>query len=175
VAGESGFNPNDSEQVTGLAAVAVTRLAWRDGPVEDWHSVPLRRITDAEMMRTNAAMTRAVRGALNQVVTAPGTRTGGNPDPFARVSEVLAEPTRRLPDGRTVADLAPDPDQLAFQQEHVRACCHQWDAAAGDIGLPTTLRLLACHAAIFTWRWWQSTGWSHLVAEFVAWAARQPA
>jgi hypothetical protein len=38
-----------------LAAVAMVRLAWRDGPVEDWHKEG--HICNSEMMRANAATT----------------------------------------------------------------------------------------------------------------------
>src|SRR3954453_10902814 len=46
-----------------LVAVAMTRLAWRDGPVEEWHSTG--RISNSEMMRANAATTRVFRKMLN--------------------------------------------------------------------------------------------------------------
>jgi hypothetical protein len=59
-----GFDPNDPSQLTDLAAVAITRLAWRDGPVEDWHAVPDRRISDGEMMRATVATTRFVRNLI---------------------------------------------------------------------------------------------------------------
>ena len=75
-----------------LAAVAMTRLGWRDGPVEDWHSVRYRRIGDAEMMRANAATTRVVCNVMD--------RPYGPGEIFKAVGQVLADPLRRLPDGR---------------------------------------------------------------------------
>jgi hypothetical protein len=59
-----GFDPDDRGSLADLAAVGIARLAWRDGLVEDWHAVPQRRISDSEMMRASAAVTRAVRDLL---------------------------------------------------------------------------------------------------------------
>jgi hypothetical protein len=59
-----GFDPDDRGSLADLAAVGIARLAWRDRPVEDWHAVPQRRISDSEMMRASAAVTRAVRDLL---------------------------------------------------------------------------------------------------------------
>jgi hypothetical protein len=77
-----GFDPDDGERVKDLAAVAVTRLAWRDSPVEDWHSIRFRRIGDGEMMRANAATTRLVREIL-------ADRPHPQGDLFGQVSRVL--------------------------------------------------------------------------------------
>jgi hypothetical protein len=53
-----GINRQDRAEVLDLAAVAITRWAWRDSPVEDWHADPDSRIGDPELMRANAATTR---------------------------------------------------------------------------------------------------------------------
>jgi hypothetical protein len=45
--------------VVDLAALGVTRLAWLDSLVEDWHI--LGRLRPSELMRANAAVTRLVR------------------------------------------------------------------------------------------------------------------
>ncbi len=154
-----GIERSNGSQIKDLAAVAMTRLAWRDGPVEDWHSVRHGRIGNAEMMRANAATTRVVRAALDQV-NEPG-------DTFRHVFGVLADPDRRLPDGRRLAELAPTPAELARYQAHAAAYCARWEEAATKAGLGEILALLACRGATFNWHWWLSTGWSGLVDEFV--------
>jgi hypothetical protein len=40
----------DRRALVGLAAVGIAKLAWRNSPVEDWHSVWYRRIGQSEMM-----------------------------------------------------------------------------------------------------------------------------
>ena len=159
VAVQLGLDPADREQINDVAAVGMTRLAWRDSPVEDWHSIRYRRIGDAEMMRANAATTRPVRAAV-ELVCAPD---GG----FRRAEQVLAAPGRRLPDGRTVAELAPGPRELDRYRAHVVAYCMRWDAVAAQIGVDAILTLLACRGATFNWDWWLSTGWPSLVDEFI--------
>ncbi|UWZ39766.1 hypothetical protein Drose_17005 [Dactylosporangium roseum] len=162
-----GFDIRDAERVADLAAVAVTRLAWRDGPVEDWHSVRLRRITDPEMMRANTATTRVVRESIGQLPLFVRQLPSMDADLFTRMGDVLCDRARRLPDGRRLPDLAPDRGQLALYEQHVAAYCAQWRLVASDVGPQKLFTLLACHAAIFNWRWWLSTGWNQLVAEFI--------
>jgi hypothetical protein len=152
-----GLNVGNLDQVADFAAVAMTRLAWRDGPVEDWHSARFGRINDVEMMRANAATTRAVRAVLNR---------NDIGDVFWRVNEVLPDPLRRLPDGRMVVELSPSPSEFDEYQTHVAACCARWDAVAAGYGIDVVLTLLACRGATFNWNWWRSTGWPRLVDEF---------
>jgi hypothetical protein len=120
-----GVDGSDSGQLMDLAAVAMTRLAWRDGPVEDWHSTRYRRIADAEMMRANAATTRVVRDVMGKPC-GPGQM-------FNAVEQVLADPLRRLPDGRSVIELAPSSLELTRYQAYLAACCARWEAAAADV------------------------------------------
>jgi hypothetical protein len=154
-----GVDSSDSRQVMDLAAVAMTRLAWRDGPVEDWHSIRYRRIGDAEMMRANAATTRVIREVMDKPHW-PGQM-------FNAVEQALADPLRRLPDGRSILELAPSSSELTRYEAHLAACCARWKAAAANIGEATVLTLLACRGVIFNWHWWRSTGWPQLVDEFV--------
>jgi hypothetical protein len=156
--GELGFDPDDGERVRDLAAVAVTRLAWRDGPVEDWHR--FRCIDNTEIMRANAATTRLVREVLIDQLHPQG-------DLFGQVSRVLTDPYRVLPDGRRLAQLAPSTAELARYQTHADKYCAVWTNTAASTGPAEVLTLLACRGAIFNWRWWLSTGWPHVVDEFV--------
>jgi hypothetical protein len=145
-------------------------LAWRDSPVEDWHAVPHRRIMNSEMMRANAATTRQVRDLLDRQLLVAAT-SGARPrvdDMFAAVYRAVADPNRRLPDGRTVAELAPDPSQFAAFDKHVCTYCARWTTVALEYGLPKTLVLLACYAARYCWRWWLAPRWPRVVDELFA-------
>jgi hypothetical protein len=103
-----GVDPHDKVVIADLAAVGIVLLAWRNGPVEDWHAVPLNRISDAEMMRASIATTRLVREVI--VREARAEDAGEGVDAFtirliARVDRVLGDPDRRVPDGRSLPEL----------------------------------------------------------------------
>jgi hypothetical protein len=88
-------------------------------------------------------------------------------DVFKQVEQVLADPGRRLPDGRTVADFAPNQRELHRYRARAEAYRVRWDAVATEIGVDGVLWLLACRGATFNWHWWRSTGWPRLVEEFI--------
>jgi hypothetical protein len=153
-------------QLVNLAAVAVTRLVWRDSPVEDWHAVPASRVSDGEMMRTNVATTRLVRSMIGRLEDwAIGQRDA------ARIMEdaVLAvvAPSRRLPDGRTIAELAPDGRQLLLLEEHASGLASLWGRRFRECGVREVLSVLACCAARWCWRWWLSPTWPAVVDAFL--------
>jgi hypothetical protein len=170
-----GLALDDERQVRDLAAVAIARLAWRDSPVEDWHAAPDTRITDADLMRANVAVTREVRSLL---VAAP-TGKPRPPEPnagaaarfrsrLAAVSEALTDPDRRLPDGRRLHRLAPDGEHLASYTEHVVRLTRRWAALAELVGSRVTLLMLACTCVAACPRWWLAPDWPYLVEEFIA-------
>ena len=159
----------DRDQVQDLVAVAMTRLAWRDGPVEDWHAYPYGRISNGEMMRANAATTRLVRETLDDLgpKVVVGNRVSEADEVFAAVGRALADSRRRLPDGRTVAELAPDAAQLAAFERHVWMFCTRWSGVAGEYGASETMALLAVYAGRYCWRWWLAPKWPVVVDEFM--------
>jgi hypothetical protein len=166
-----GFDPTDRQSLIDLVAEAVTRLAWRDGPMEDWHAVPHSRISDAEMMRANAAVTRRSRDLLNRLlpaVPAMSASTGVEVGQlFAELRAALTDLRQHLPDGRTLADLAPDQLELVRFREHVRGYGDLWAQLLLEAGLPRALTLLACYGAKFCSRWWLAPAWPGLVDEFL--------
>lgn len=149
VARKLGFDPDDRSSLADLAAVAIARLAWRDGPVEDWHAAPQRRISDSELMRASAAVTRAVRDLLvAELPPSPWPRdgTGAASDAdrvFAEIAGMMSAPARRLPDGRTLADLAPAREDLRAFIRHVEEHARWWtvlaDAIANKVDHPVTV------------------------------------
>jgi hypothetical protein len=167
-----GFDPDDRSSVADLAAVGIARLAWRDGPVEDWHAVPQRRISDSEMMRASAAVTRAVRDLLvAELPPSPWPRDpsgdeGGADRVFADIADLLSAPSRCLPDGRTLADLAPSREDLTAFARHVEEHARWWADLAAGHGLHEVLLVLACQSALWCRRWWLAPDWPYLIGEF---------
>jgi hypothetical protein len=148
-----------------LAAVAVTRLVWRDGPVEDWHAAPASRVNDAEMMRANVATTRLVRSMIGRLEDG----TTGERDAARIVEDAVfaaVAPSRRLPDGRTIAELAPSGPQLLLLQEHALELASLWGRRFREFGVRDVLSLLACCAAR-CWRWWLTPTWPAVVDAFL--------
>lgn len=167
-----GFNPDDRSKLADLAAVAIARLAWRDSPVEDWHAAPQRRISDSELMRASAAVTRAVRDLLvAELPPSPWPRgapgAGDDADRvFAHIARLLSEPSRCLPDGRTLADLAPSRQDLTAFARHVEEHARWWADLAAGHGLHELVLVLACHAALRCRRWWLAPDWPYVISEF---------
>jgi hypothetical protein len=164
-----GFDPDDPRRLVDLTAAAVTRIAWRDSPVEDWHAVPHCRIGNGEMMRANAATTRLARDLLDRrsLIALPTAGAQLRYDLFTTLYRAMTDPNRLLPDGRTVAELAPTPAQFADFDKHVCAYCTRWPRVAFEYGMPETLLLFACYAARYCWRWWLAPEWPRVVDEFV--------
>lgn len=157
-----GVELDRGPQLVNLAAVAVTRLVWRDSPVEDWHAVPVSRVSDGEMMRANVATTRLVRSMIGRLEDwATGERDAARIMEDA-VSAVVA-PSRRLPDGRTVAEFAPDGRQLLLLQEHASGLASLWGRRFRECGVREVLSVLACCAARWCWRWWLTPTWPAVV------------
>ena len=169
---ELGVDLDNRGTVLDLAAVVVTRLAWRDGPVEGWQRGSNSRISGGEMMRASAATTRLVRALLDAQVPAlpwpAGTEFADRPGVvFLAIGEALADPDRRLPDGRRMADVAPNRRQLDMYCRQARGLCRRWADMADGVGLHTALLLLACWAAATCRHWWLAPDWPQLVDRFV--------
>ncbi|HEY2762949.1 MAG TPA: hypothetical protein VGJ13_02895 [Pseudonocardiaceae bacterium] len=168
-----GIDSDDYEAVLDLAAVGVARLAWRDSPVEDWHAGPDSRIGDSEMMRANAATTRLIRGVLHRHGSAaapPSLARGlaGRPaEIFGEACRVIADPDRRVPDGRRLADLAPDSIAVDLFFAHVEACEKRWVDLARFYGFAAVVLALAVLGARRCRYWWTAPGWPGMVDEFV--------
>ncbi|MGH3519356.1 MAG: hypothetical protein ACRDQ7_18445, partial [Haloechinothrix sp.] len=158
-----GVDPADGSTVLDLAAVGVTKLAWRNGPLEDWHADRDRKISNADMLRGNVATTRVVRQAVETLPLAPIVAA----DPFARVGQALTAPDRILPDGRTVADLAVTASDLQQFHEHVHTGVDRWSALASRHGLAAALWMLASVSGYEREHWWLSPWWPGVVDEFV--------
>lgn len=163
-----GFDPAERHWLVDLTAVAMTRVAWRDSPVEDWHA--LGRMPNPDMMRANAVMTRRLRDVLELQVPKPPV--GYLPRAEAErmltsVHAALTDPDRRLPDGRTLLEFASGRGAWAQFDQHVRDCCGRWREVLAESDLSTALLLFGCIGARYCSRWWLTPGWPLIVEEFV--------
>jgi hypothetical protein len=141
--------------------LGVTRLAWRDGPVEDWRI--LGRLLPSELMRANAAVTRLVRRLLAQQL--PGrwwiwTTDRGVGEEAARwlftLADEIGRTQRRLPDGRTVAEIAGEEGQVLEYRRYVWRCWNRWQRLANRFGARPS---------------WATAGFT---ANCSSWASRSP-
>lgn len=175
-AAERRLDLDDRRALVDLAAVGVAKLAWRNGPVEDWHSVRYRRIGQREMMRANASATRLVRDLLEPRIRAEQgpADDGRRPDVDARalfeqIGSAVADPDRRLPDGRALSEFAPSQDQFRHFCMDVQGHCREWTLQAEEYGLHRVTLALACEAGTgLCRRWWLGPDWPAIVEEFVA-------
>jgi hypothetical protein len=158
-----GVDLGDPRQLADLHAVAISYWAWRNGPVELWHRAS--RFTDTEMMRANAATTRAVRAHLpDEVVARLSTDSGGV---LAGTRSMLTDPARCLPGGRTVLEVAAGAENFAIYAEQVNAFFDRYGKLVDRLGSREVVGALACYAAAACWKWWLAPGWPSIVNRFV--------
>lgn len=153
---ELGLDPDDRAAVVGLAGVGATLVGWRAGPLEDGHSDPGSRISDPELVRASVATTRVVQEVL----------AAGVP-PFGVVSAIFGDLERRLPDGRTLAEIALAPDDARQHVEYVQAAVRRWELLAADVGEEVFMGMLACAGAWRARRWWGTPWWPRRVEAFL--------
>jgi hypothetical protein len=147
-------------QLLDLAAVGLAMQLWRnEGPIERAHIEG--HISDPEMMRANAAVTRLLRGQLEEL----------DEEPSSERLRAWSEQTGdlllrlRLPDGRTTKQAAgPYSRRLAA---HGRRRLRTIVQIADEHGWSAVLSLLATGGWAYS-RWWLSPRWPGMVVEFVA-------
>jgi hypothetical protein len=160
-----GVDVGEWREVVDLASVGVVWIGWRGGPVEDWHAVPWCRIDTPDLVRASVATTRAVREVMRvrlpEQVCSPVADGGSSVhayELFGDVGRVIAGPGRVLPDGRTVAEVAPSE---AHSREFVRfvdSAVSRWAALAFQYGLCAVVLMLVCVAARWARHWWGHRG-----------------
>jgi hypothetical protein len=147
-------------QVLDLAAIGLAMQLWRnEGPMERAHIEG--HISDPEMMRANAAVTRFLRSQLEELEEEPSSdRLGAWCE---RTGKLLL--SLQLPDGRTTRQVAgPYSRRLAA---HVRRRLRTIMQIADEHGWSAVLSLLATGEWAYS-RWWLSPRWPGMVSEFVA-------
>jgi|tagenome__1003787_1003787.scaffolds.fasta_scaffold19626835_1 hypothetical protein len=71
------------------------------------------------------------------------TQAGPAMATIGAVAAALVDAERRLPDGRTLTEFAPDAKQLAAFQQWVRVFCTRWSRVADKCGVQGTMTVLA--------------------------------
>lgn len=153
---------DDRNLVLDLAAVGATRIAWRIGPVKDWHSEPGSRIDQVELARATVSVTRDIRTTIGKAQGRPPVSQA-----FARIADEIADLDRRLPDGRSVGEFAPDANERRRFVEFVRSAERRWAGLASVLGADAVLQMLACSAGWRARHWWGTPWWPARVDRFV--------
>ncbi|MGH3901420.1 MAG: hypothetical protein ACRDTA_24835 [Pseudonocardiaceae bacterium] len=171
---ELGVDPDDPAVVVGLSSVGATWVAWRSGPVEDWHAVPWCRIDGPQLARASVLITRSVGALIRAHVPMVAWRQESNDDSmidatklFRSVGRLVGDPDLRLPGGRTVASLAPSDERLFEFTDYVRSAVRRWTVLAAEYGLAPVLLMLACTAGWRACHWWGTPWWPDRVEGFL--------
>jgi hypothetical protein len=132
------------------------------------------------MLRTNVATTKLVRDVLTDQLGAiigdegvliatedlADLEADFGDELFMRIFERLSDPTRVLPDGRTVRQLA---DQnLDDLVDHMDRTLGGIAADADRHGLDFTMQRTAAHGGLACAHWWGTPWWPGIVTEFLA-------
>lgn len=140
---------------TAVGAVQLMVRRSNDGHWEDWHSEK-SGLSDGEMMRSNAAMTRLVHDQINL--------RGTN---WVHIAELLTHPERKIPDGRTLVTYT-GTRRLRDLQESVHATGEYLDDLQATLGARATATLIASMTGIWGKRWHGMPEWPRIVGTFVA-------
>lgn len=194
-----GVDPNVVGPVLDLAAVGLVNDAWRNSPVENWHAGhgPL---DDGAMLRVNAHTTWRVRELVRRWRAEVGVAPDADVDALdeldldevdwlaVRIFRWLTHPTRRLPIGATLSDVAGA--SLDEFVDHVDGVLGAFAASAEARGIRHAVWRAAAHGGLACRHWWGTPTWPALVDRFVtaldgpsdphwgpdgAWRARLPA
>jgi hypothetical protein len=172
-----GIDPFRVGPVLDLAAVGIVNSAWRNSPVEDWHAGD-GPLTDGAMLRVNAHTTWRVREIVRRwrsdIRVAPGesARVLDDLDTDAvdqlavRIWRWLVRPSRRLPIGLTLAELAAT--GLEEYVDHADGAMGSFAAMAEERGARHAMWRSAAHAGLACRSWWGTPGWPRLVTTFLA-------
>jgi hypothetical protein len=171
-----GIDPDRLGPVLDLAAVGIVNSGWRNSPVEDWHAGD-GPLSDGDMLRVNAHTTWRVREIMRRWRTdftltarSPMAALDGLETDYvawlaARIFRWLINPSRRLPTGVTLADLAGD--DLGEFTEHVDGTLGGFAATAERRGARFALYRAAAHGGLACPHWWGTPTWPELVRTFV--------
>jgi hypothetical protein len=143
-------------QVAALAAVGLTRHAWRDTHLEDLHagSHPSGGFPDADMMRFNIATTRVV-----------AVHFAGDAVDWQQLADAMADRDRELPGGLSLGELAGDEyDTLA---DDIYGKVGMFASMELTQGRELALGVLAFLAAQQCREWYGTPWWPQLVEEFI--------
>jgi hypothetical protein len=171
-----GIDPFRVGQVLDLAAVGMVNSAWRNSPVEDWHAGN-GCLSDGAMLRINSHTTWRVREIVrrwrSELEVAPGDSVAVLDDLDAddvsllavRILRWLVRPSRRLPIGRTLAQVALT--GLDEYVDHAETTMGSIVVMAEDHGASFAMWRAAAHGGLACRSWWGTPGWPRLVTNFL--------
>ena len=170
-----GIDPGMLGPVLDLAAIGLVNGAWRNTCVESWHVEG--RMRDGDMLRVNSHTTWRVRQLVRRWMREIGLEAA---DPTSalegtaandvwwlvrRLYQWLVNPSRELPTGVTLAQLAGDglPEYEADADDSLSA----FGAQAEDHGVRFGFVRTAAHGALACSHWWGHPHWPIRVERFM--------
>lgn len=174
---KAGVDPVDLAALLDVVAIGLANGSWRNSCVEDWHAEG--RLSDGDMMRINSHTTHGVRQRLRGWAKEFGIGTGTR-DELAKLTvddadslgyrlfRWMANPSRKLPTGVTLADLARTDEDLSEYIEHADRSLRGFVGQMEDKDVRFGLLYTACHGALACQHWWGHPTWPARVDRFMA-------
>jgi len=170
-----GVDPTQLRPILRLAALGMVNSAWRNTCVEDWHAEG--RLHDGDMLRINSQMSWRLDQLLwrwrAQMRIAPDAPASSLDDISfydlrwlgGRVYQWIVNPSRRLPTGVAVRDVAGD-DLPKLGNDSDQALTGFVYQAEGR-GAGFAFYRAAAHGGLACSHWWGHPGWPRLVDRFI--------
>jgi hypothetical protein len=162
-------------QLADLTAIGLVNGAWRNTCVENWHVAG--RMCDGDMLRVNSYITWRVRQLMRRWMRDLGLSTDAPASAFddltaegvwllgRRLYLWLVSPSRRLPTGLTLAQLAGI--GLAEYEDDADECLSAFTAQADDYGARFGFLRTAAHGGLACRHWWGHPHWPTRVERFI--------
>ena len=171
----AGIDPGNAGQLADLAAIGLVNGAWRNTCVENWHAEG--RLRDGDMLRVNSHTTWRVRQLMRRWMRETGLDAAAPSSVLddlmaddvwwlaRRLYLWLASPSRRLPTGVTLAQLAGA--DLAEYENDADECLSAFAAQAEDRGARFGFLRTAAHGGLACSHWWGHPHWPARVEQFM--------
>lgn len=170
-----GIDPGKVGPLVDLAAIGLVNGAWRNTCVENWHAEG--RMHDGDMLRVNSHTTWRVRQLMRRWMRETGLGAAAPAsvldDVMAdnvwwlarRLYQWLASPSRRLPIGGTLAQLAGD--GLTEYEDDADECLSAFGAQVEERGARFGFARAAAHGGLACSHWWGHPHWPAQVERFM--------
>ena len=169
------IDPDNAGPLADLAAIGLVNGAWRNTCVENWHAEG--RLRDGDMLRVNSHTTWRVRQLMRRWMRETGLDAAAPASALddltaddvwllaPRLYQWLASPSRRLPTGVTLAQLAGA--GLTEYENDVDECLSAFAAQAEDRGARFGFLRTAAHGGLACSHWWGHPHWLARVGRFM--------
>jgi hypothetical protein len=170
-----GINPSKVGPVADLVVIGLVNGAWRNTCVENWHAEG--RMHDGDMLRVNSHTTWRVRQLIRRWMSETGLDAAASASALdditadnvwwlaRRLFHWLASPSRKLPTGATLAQLAGD--GLAEYEDDADECLSAFAAQAEERGARFGFTRTAAHGGLACTHWWGHPHWPAQVERFL--------